>query len=119
MEICNACRYCEGFCAVFPALERRLSFDEGDVSYLANLCHNCGACYYSCQYAPPHAFAVNVPKALAEVRRVTYEAYAWPASLGALYQHQGGWLALALAVGIAVGGEDCPVVHPQAHAEQE
>ena len=20
MEVCNACRYCEGFCAVFPAL---------------------------------------------------------------------------------------------------
>src|SRR5436190_948958 len=25
-SICNACRYCEGYCAVFPALERRLSF---------------------------------------------------------------------------------------------
>ena len=23
MQICNACRYCEGFCAVFPAMERR------------------------------------------------------------------------------------------------
>jgi citrate/tricarballylate utilization protein len=43
LAICNACRYCEGYCAVFPALERRLSFDEGDVHYLANLCHNCGA----------------------------------------------------------------------------
>ena len=26
MIICNACRYCEGFCAVFPAMERRLTF---------------------------------------------------------------------------------------------
>ena len=25
MTICNACRYCEGFCAVFPAMTRRLS----------------------------------------------------------------------------------------------
>ena len=41
MQICNACRYCEGFCAVFPAMERRRLFAEGDVSYLANLCHNC------------------------------------------------------------------------------
>ena len=26
MTICNACRYCEGFCDVFPAMERRLEF---------------------------------------------------------------------------------------------
>ena len=26
MQICNACRYCEGFCAVFPAMERRREF---------------------------------------------------------------------------------------------
>ena len=42
MQICNACRYCEGFCAVFPAMERRRTFTEGDTAYLANLCHNCG-----------------------------------------------------------------------------
>ena len=24
LQICNACRYCEGFCAVFPAMTRRL-----------------------------------------------------------------------------------------------
>ena len=65
MQICNACRYCEGFCAVFPAMERRRLFAEGDVSYLANLCHNCGACYHACQYAPPHEFGVNVPVAMA------------------------------------------------------
>jgi len=100
MSICNACRYCEGFCAVFPAMERRLDFLHGDIHFLANLCHNCGACLHACQYAPPHAFAVNVPKALAEVRAATYEAYAWPSALGALYRHQGPWLALALAVGI-------------------
>ena len=61
MTVCNACRYCEGFCAVFPAMTRRRQFDEGDVGYLANLCHNCGACYRDCQFTPPHAFAVNVP----------------------------------------------------------
>ena len=67
-SICNACRYCEGYCAVFPALERRLEFGEGDLTYLANLCHNCGACYYACQYAPPHEFALNFPKMMAEIR---------------------------------------------------
>ena len=71
LAICNACRYCEGYCAVFPALERRLTFDEGDVHYLANLCHNCGACLYACQYAPPHEFELNFPRVLAQVRKET------------------------------------------------
>ena len=52
MEVCNACRYCEGFCAVFPAMELRREFTHGDLTYLANLCHSCRGCYYACQYAP-------------------------------------------------------------------
>lgn len=102
MTICNACRYCEGFCAVFPAMTRRLAFGEADIHYLANLCHNCGACYHACQYAPPHEFAVNVPKAMAKVRRETYVNYAWPKPLGALYARNGLTVALALAFGLAV-----------------
>lgn len=102
LEICNACRYCEGFCAVFPAMTRRLAFDPADVHYLANLCHNCGACLHACQYAPPHAFAVNVPRAMAQVRRETYAAYAWPAPLGALYRRNGMVLALATAGGLGL-----------------
>src|SRR5215471_15629951 len=78
MVICNACRYCEGYCAVFPAMERRLNFTESDIHYLANLCHNCAECYYACQYAPPHEFAVNVPKVFAEIRAKSYRSYAWP-----------------------------------------
>lgn len=97
MQICNACRYCEGFCAVFPAMTRRLEFGKADVHYLANLCHNCGACYHACQYAPPHEFAVNVPKAMARVRLDTYASYAWPTAAGALYQRNGLTVALALA----------------------
>ena len=69
MTICNACRYCEGFCAVFPAMELRLEFAAGDLIYLANLCHDCGACYHACQYAPPHEFAVNVPAAFRAAAR--------------------------------------------------
>jgi citrate/tricarballylate utilization protein len=102
MQICNACRYCEGFCAVFPAMTRRLEFGASDVHYLANLCHNCGACLHACQYAPPHAFAVNVPQAMAQVRGETYVAYAWPAALGKLYQRNGLTLSLALAAGLAL-----------------
>ena len=97
MQICNACRYCEGFCAVFPAMTRRLEFGVADVHYLANLCHNCGACLHACQYAPPHEFALNVPKAMAEVRGETYVDYAWPAALGTLYKRNGLTVSLALA----------------------
>ena len=76
MKICNACRYCEGFCAVFPAMTRRLEFGQADIHYMANLCHNCGACLHACQYAPPHEFAVNVPQAMAKVRARTYTDFA-------------------------------------------
>ncbi len=102
MQICNACRYCEGFCAVFPAMTRRLEFGKADINYLANLCHNCGACLHACQYAPPHEFAVNVPRAMAKVRLQTYGEYAWPPALGGLYQRNGLTLVLALAGGLAL-----------------
>jgi citrate/tricarballylate utilization protein len=102
MDICNACRYCEGFCAVFPAMELRREFSNGDLAYLANLCHNCRGCYYACQYAPPHPFGVNVPKTFAELRTETYEAYAWPRSFAGLFQRNGLIVSLATAVGIAI-----------------
>lgn len=97
LQICNACRYCEGFCAVFPAMTRRLSFNQADVHYLANLCHNCGACLHACQYAPPHEFMVNVPQAMARVRLRTYTDFAWPRALGGLYERNGLTVALATA----------------------
>jgi len=102
LQICNACRYCEGFCAVFPAMTRRLEFGKADTHYLANLCHNCGACLHACQYAPPHEFAVNVPQAMAQVRLQTYHDYAWPPAMGALYRKAGLTVALALAGGLAL-----------------
>ncbi|HSX92054.1 MAG TPA: tricarballylate utilization 4Fe-4S protein TcuB [Hydrogenophaga sp.] len=102
LQICNACRYCEGFCAVFPAMTRRLEFPKADVHFLANLCHNCGACLHACQYAPPHDFAVNLPKAMAQVRGQTYADYAWPPALGKLYQRNGLVLSVALALGLAL-----------------
>jgi citrate/tricarballylate utilization protein len=101
LQICNACRYCEGFCAVFPAMTRRLAFGKNDVNYLANLCHNCGACLHACQYAPPHEFKVNVPVAMAKVRVETYAEYAWPPALGMLYRRNGVVLSVALALSLA------------------
>jgi citrate/tricarballylate utilization protein len=97
LAICNACRYCEGYCAVFPALERRLDFGENDIHYLANLCHNCGSCLYACQYAPPHEFAVSFPRLMAEVRVETYRKYTWPGFLRGAFTRNG--LAMAAATG--------------------
>ena len=102
MTICNACRYCEGLCAVFPAMERRRTFGPGDVDYLANLCHGCGACYYDCQYAPPHAFAVNVPVALAAAREESYARHATPVVAKRLFERNGSRIAALTAVAVAV-----------------
>lgn len=89
MTICNACRYCEGYCAVFPAMEQRRIFSKADLVYLANLCFDCRDCYYACQYAPPHEFAVNVPKLMSELRAETYREYSWPALLSGLFKRNG------------------------------
>lgn len=114
LTICNACRYCEGYCAVFPALERRLEFGDGDVTHLADLCHDCRDCYTACMYAPPHEFALDLPAALSAVRRRTYDEYLprlrWPAS------RRGAMTAAALAAVVllavlagAVGGSGAGV----------
>lgn len=99
MRICNACRYCEGFCAVFPAMERRHVLTASDLTYLANLCHDCRECLYSCQYAPPHEFGVDVPRLMAAARRESYQHYAWPGVLAGLFTRQ--W-ALTVFATIAV-----------------
>ena len=78
LTICNSCRYCESYCAVFPALELRTEFAKKDVIHLANLCHDCRGCYFACMYTPPHEFAVNIPAVLAAVRVETYREYGWP-----------------------------------------
>ena len=100
MRICNACRYCEGYCAVFPAMEQRRVFTKADLTYLANLCFDCRDCYYACQYAPPHEFGVNIPKLMAELRTETYRRYSWPGIFSALFKRNG--LAVTLITGAAL-----------------
>jgi citrate/tricarballylate utilization protein len=102
IEVCNACRYCEGFCAVFPAITRDKVFADGDITQLANLCHNCRGCYYSCQYTAPHEFDLNLPKALAAARVDSWERFAWPGGLARVFQSHGAALAAALVVGTAL-----------------
>ncbi|MBL4827896.1 MAG: tricarballylate utilization 4Fe-4S protein TcuB [Spongiibacteraceae bacterium] len=87
MTICNACHYCEGHCAVFPAMERRLVFnDSATIDYLSNLCHQCGACYHHCQYAEPHEFNVNAPKIFEQARYQSYAEHAWPGFMSKLFE---------------------------------
>lgn len=102
LHICNACRYCESFCAVFPAMTRRLEFNLADTHYMANLCHNCSACLYACQYAPPHEFGVNLPKTLARIRRDTYVEYAFPRRFGEAYRNNGLVVSMAVSIGVAL-----------------
>lgn len=99
LTICNACRYCEGLCAVFPALERRRELVDADVLQLAHLCHDCRACYTACMYTAPHVFALNPPRVLAEVRRSSNDATVAPPGARALRAIR---VRPALAVGLVV-----------------
>jgi citrate/tricarballylate utilization protein len=101
MTVCNSCRYCEGLCAVFPAMEMRRSFSDGDLNYLANLCHSCGACYSDCQFSPPHEFDVNVPKTLAIARGDSYATYAWPQAFSGLFARNGLAISVITAFSVA------------------
>jgi citrate/tricarballylate utilization protein len=101
MTVCNSCRYCEGLCAVFPAMEMRRAFSDGDLNYFANLCHACGACYTDCQFSPPHEFDVNVPKTLAAARAESWATYAWPRAFSGLFVRNGLAISLIAAVSVA------------------
>jgi citrate/tricarballylate utilization protein len=94
MRICNSCRYCEGFCAVWRAMEYRREFPAGDLYYLANLCHDCSECYYACQYAPPHEWDINAPLTFAKIRARSYERYAWPKAMASAFRANGLVVAL-------------------------
>jgi citrate/tricarballylate utilization protein len=101
MTVCNSCRYCEGLCAVFPAMEMRRAFSDGDLNYFANLCHACGACYTDCQFSPPHEYNINVPQTLAIARADSYAAYAWPRAFAGLFARNGLVISLIAALSVA------------------
>ena len=102
MEICNACRYCESLCPVFPEITRFRTFSDQDLNYFANLCHNCKGCFHGCQYAPPHEFDLNIPKVFAEMRVQSYSDYAYPASLGKLFFKNGIVVNIVIAICLAL-----------------
>jgi citrate/tricarballylate utilization protein len=102
MVVCNACRYCEAYCPVFQAMEQRIVFSPGDLTYLANLCHNCGECLYACQYAPPHEFGIDVPKTMSKLRVESYESFAWPSFAAAAFRWPWATTLAAVAVSALV-----------------
>jgi citrate/tricarballylate utilization protein len=102
MAVCNSCRYCESYCAVFPAMTMRREFSTGDLTHLANLCHGCKGCYHACQYAPPHEFGINLPVTFAEIRAQSYAHYAWPRAMGTLFERNGTVVTLAAALGVTL-----------------
>lgn len=82
LTICNACRYCEGYCAVWDAIEFKSVLTDVYIIHLANLCHDCRDCYYACPYnEPEHEFKLNIPKILGEVRTDSYIASVKPKDL--------------------------------------
>ncbi|RDE19828.1 tricarballylate utilization 4Fe-4S protein TcuB [Motiliproteus coralliicola] len=102
LEICNACRYCEGYCSVFPAVHRARSFSDGDIQQLANLCHNCRGCYYACQYTEPHEFDLNVPRVLAEVRQQSWQDHTPPSVMARAFHRHGSAIAVLSIVAMAL-----------------
>jgi citrate/tricarballylate utilization protein len=102
LGICNACGYCNGFCDLFEAARRRPALADADLAHLANLCHACRNCLYACQYAPPHLFAVNVPRSLELARRQSYLDHVWPRSLAGLLAHSGLAVSLVCLGAIAL-----------------
>ena len=101
-EICNACRYCEGYCSVFPSMFSQRVYSDGDITQLANLCHNCRGCYYACQYTEPHEFALNLPAALAEVRHESWKEFAWPRRFASMLDRAGVVISAVLALSFAL-----------------
>lgn len=104
LNICNTCGFCTALCAVFPAAKLREDLRRGDIRHLAHLCHDCGSCLDDCQYAPPHAFAMDLPTTLSAVRARDHAAGA--SESRALKWQAGGFAACVLAAPLVAEGTD-------------
>ncbi len=99
LSVCNACRYCAGYCPVWPELELRTDLSDGDLGFLANLCHDCQDCFTACMYTAPHEFAINPPQVFAGLREDSYRRYVWPARGPRwLTGRLAGWRGIAAAL---------------------
>jgi len=79
-------------------MERRTNFGKGDLFYLANICHDCKACYYACPYTEPNELKINIPEVLSELRLESYKEYSTPRRLASFFgRHRRNFLVTALA----------------------
>jgi len=127
MTVCAVCKYCNGLCPVFSAADARFAaaeasqgispsppsssrsgtpgptLSDGDLLYLANLCHDCRACWHACQFRPPHAFGIALPAVLARVRALSWQRLAGlPAWASGAASRTGAVACLALACVLGV-----------------
>ena len=108
--LCNACRYCEGLCSVFPAMEFRSAFVTGDINYLANLCHDCRACADACPFSPPHEMAIDIPVLMSSIRARSFAQNARPRFMWNLLTRP---RALAAVVGLGAPAHRPPRGQPR------
>jgi citrate/tricarballylate utilization protein len=101
LNVCNSCRYCEGYCPVWPVLEMLTEINDSNLRHLSNLCHDCRDCYTACMYTAPHEFALNPPEVFSGIRLETYRQYSWPAR-PAWARGVPGIAALAAAIAVIV-----------------
>ena len=99
LTICNSCRYREGYCPAWPALELRTDLTPGDVSHLANLCHDCRDCFNACMYTALH---LNPPKIFAALRTQVYQDYVWPQRIRVFLRGRRGLGFLAVVTLVVV-----------------
>lgn len=102
LTICNSCRYCEGYCPVWPALELRTELGRGDLTHLANLCHDCRDCFTACMYTAPHEFDLNPPRVFGEIRSATYRCYVWPRTVPRFLRGTAGAIVTAVVIGVVL-----------------
>jgi citrate/tricarballylate utilization protein len=102
LSVCNACRYCEGFCAMFGAAQLRSVIGNSDAAYLSSLCHDCRMCFDACMFTPPHDFALNIPAVMSAARVETYARYAKPAIFARLLATPRNAALAAVGAGIAL-----------------
>ena len=114
IAICNACRYCEGYCAVFPGDRAAARVRRDDLDTWRTCATTAARACYACQYAPPHEFAAQHPadagaSTARDLRDVRLAERLWDAvsaSAGAdLDRMLAGSLALFFALGIAWRGD--------------
>ena len=89
----------QGLCAVF-LMEMRRTFTSGDLNCLANLCYNCSACYYDCQFSRRTSSTSMSSRAGGGAVGI-YQAYAWPRAFAGHSSATGLTISIVTALCVA------------------